>query len=491
MLFNSYIFILLFWPVSVIIYFLLNKVCKSNKQSLLILSVLSFVFYGYYNWYYLLILWGSITVNWSVSQIMKKQSGKMRKIIAAVGVLFDIGLIFYFKYFNFFIENINTFFQTNFNLRNIVLPLGISFFTFQQISYVIDSYRGETEDYTLIEYISFISFFPQLIAGPIVYHDELIPQFRKEENRVVNWANMSRGLYLFAIGLVKKVIIADTFGKAVDWGHQNLSALSSMDAMVIILSYTMQIYFDFSGYCDMASGIASMFNFTLPINFDSPYKSISIVEFWQRWHMTLTRFLRKYIYFPLGGNRKGTVRTYFNVMIVFLVSGIWHGANWTFILWGILHGIASCLNRLWKNKYEKLNKVWQWFLTFSFVNFAWTIFRADTIKDAFHVIWRSINFRDLTISSDLANCFVTTEVSFIKHIVQKVDVFAKILDRFSINGFVMWAWILGAFYIVINKENAQRRQISYSVKMSIMTALLLVWGIISLSGVSTFLYFNF
>ena len=233
--------------------------------------------------------------------------------------------------------------------------MGISFFTFQQVSYLVDSYRTqETRDYGFIEYTLFVLFFPQLIAGPIVLHKEMIPQFRNEHNRIFNSENFSRGMYIFAIGLFKKVLIADTFSQAVAIGYNNVENLSSLEALLVSFSYTFQIYFDFSGYCDMAIGISSMFNINLPQNFNSPYKSTSIIDFWNRWHMSLTRFLREYVYFPLGGSRKGKVRTYVNVMIVFLVSGIWHGANWTFIVWGIMHGVAQCLNRMFKNIWAKL-----------------------------------------------------------------------------------------------------------------------------------------
>lgn len=235
----------------------------------------------------------------------------------------------------------NAVFGSSFELKNIVLPLGISFFTFRQISYIVDSYRGETKGYTFWDYAFFVSFFPQLVAGPIVMYNEIIPKFRKPGNWHVVVENFSKGIYIFAIGLFKKVIIADRFGKAVTYGFGNIEILSSMEALVVSLSYTFQLYFDFSGYCDMASGIGYMFNIELPQNFNSPYNAKSIAEFWDRWHMSLTRFLRNYVYIPLGGNQRGKLRTYVNIMVVYLIGGIWHGANWTFILWGMLHGGLS------------------------------------------------------------------------------------------------------------------------------------------------------
>ena len=260
-----------------------------------------------------------------------------KKAIFIIGLLSNIGILFYYKYMGFFIQNINVLFKTNFLITKLLLPLGISFFTFQQLSYVIDSYLGRVKTYSFRQYVLFVTFFPQLIAGPIVLHDEIIPQFKNIDKKTFNWNNFSEGLMAFSFGMAKKVIIADSFGNVVNYGFANLAGLDSTNAIFTMLSYTIQIYFDFSGYCDMATGIAKMFNIDLPINFNSPYKALSITEFWKRWHITLTRFLRTYIYFPLGGNRKGQCRTYLNLFIVFLVSGLWHGANYTFIVWGILH----------------------------------------------------------------------------------------------------------------------------------------------------------
>lgn len=491
MLFNSYFFIFCFLPICLIGYFGINKIFKSKNPSLIWLIGCSLFFYGYFNWSYLLILLCSISVNWSAVLIMRKTQGSKKKLLEVCGIVFNVGLIFYFKYYDFFITNFNKVFYTEFNLKHLVLPLGISFFTFQQISFIVDSYRNETSDYTIIEYVLYVSFFPQLIAGPIVLQNELVPQFRCKEKRKVNWKYISRGCYLFVIGLFKKVLVADTFGIAVDWGYQHADLLSSVDAWIIMLSYTFQIYFDFSGYCDMASGIAAMFNIDLPINFDSPYKAFSITEFWKRWHITLTRFLRKYIYFPLGGSKKGKVRTYINMMIVFLVSGIWHGANWTFVVWGMLHGTAQVINRIFKEKWEKLHLVTQWGLTFIFVNFAWVFFRAESIAQAIKIIWRGINLRQLSISSELVDCFSIVEIKGVRWILQQTSVWNNFYNSYWINGFIVWLWIGGALYVVLNKENAQKITPTYDVKHAIGLAFIFVWVIVSLSGVSTFLYFNF
>lgn len=357
MLFNSYIFILLFLPLSLVGYFVLNKFHKYTVANIFLI-VMSLWFYGYYNPKYLLVISCSIVINFGISYVINNSKGtNLKKFMLAIGIIGNAASIFYFKYFDFFLTNINRAFDKSFELRYIVLPLGISFFTFQQISYLVDTYKGQTKDYGFIEYALFVVYFPQLIAGPIVLHKETIPQFRDEQNRKFNYSNMAKGVYIFSVGLFKKVLIADTFGKAVTWCFQDLTMISSADAVIMSLCYTFQLYFDFSGYCDMAIGIGSMFNIKLPQNFNSPYKATSIVDFWVRWHMSLTRFLREYVYFPLGGSKKGKARTYLNIMIVFLVSGIWHGANWTFILWGVLHGVLNCLTRACDKLWKKLGTI--------------------------------------------------------------------------------------------------------------------------------------
>lgn len=490
MLFNSYIFIFVFLPVVLIGYFWLNKL-STNFLSLVWLALMSLMFYGYFNPSYLLVIESSIIVNYLIDRLLSGNIREsMRKAILFLGVAFNIGLIFYFKYYDFFIGNMNEIFHVSFELKNIVLPLGISFFTFQQISYVFDSYKGNTKAYTFLEYVVFVTFFPQLVAGPIVLHDELIPQFKQTENRRVQWDNMARGFYLLSCGLFKKVLIADTFGKVVSYGYTNIDTISSLEAAITMLSYTIQIYFDFSGYCDMASGIASMFNIKLPINFDSPYKATSIIEFWKRWHITLTRFLRTYIYFPLGGARKGKARTYINVMIVFGVSGIWHGANWTFVLWGLLHGLANVLNRVFKIGYEKLHIVTQWLITFTFVNVTWAIFRADNIGQGLQMIWKSINMRDFSLSTMYLEQFILPEFNYLYMLMKGSSLF-KPITSINITDFSMWGLIIGVMIITLNCKNCQVKMVRYNIRTALLISILFIWSVMSLSGVSVFLYFNF
>lgn len=322
MLFNSYEFIFLFLPITLILYFSLNNFRK-YKLAKGWLVIASLYFYSYFHKSYLILIMVSIGINYLIGNKLSESKNVIeRKIFLILGVLFNVIGLGYFKYYDFFISNINAVFKINLPLLHILLPLGISFFTFQQLSFIVDSYYKKHLKYDFLSYCLFVTFFPQLIAGPIVLPTEMLPQFEDEENKKVNWENMNRGLYIFSIGLAKKVIIADTISSFATAGFDMMESLNIVEAWITSISYTLQLYFDFSGYCDMAMGIALMFNITLPINFDSPYKSTNIQEFWKKWHMTLGRFLTNYLYIPLGGNRKGELKTLRNLFIVFLVSGI-------------------------------------------------------------------------------------------------------------------------------------------------------------------------
>lgn len=488
MLFNSYIFVLLFLPVTVAGYYAINHFRQYRAANIFLIGM-SLWFYGYFNPSYLLIICGSIVVNYLVSRGMERwsQHPRMKRSILILGICVNIAVIFYFKYFDFFLENVNSVFQSSFELRNIVLPLGISFFTFQQISYLVDTYRGEAlKDYTFDEYALFVTFFPQLIAGPIVLHSEMSPQFRNPENRRINPENFAKGLYIFALGLFKKVIIADTFAVAVNLGFDTIKTLSSLEAVIISVSYTFQIFFDFSGYCDIAIGIGYIFNIELPQNFNSPYKANSIPDFWSRWHMSLTRFLRTYIYIPLGGNRNGKLRTYLNIMVVFLVSGIWHGANWTFVLWGVLHGLLNCLTRLFQKDWDRLDMPTQRFVTFSLVNGLWILFRADNIRSASLFVKRMFLMADFSVRPEIYKAFVLQELQLLA---KKLPVLRYLVSH--IRGFHMWFFLLAAFFIVFNFHNSKEIQFRPTITRSLVTTLFFVWSVMSFAGISTFIYFNF
>ena len=384
MLFSSYEFLFCFLPITIIGYYLILNAKKVNMARVW-LVIASLFFYGWFNIKYLPIIIISILINFVIGKCIKKED-KYKKIYFIIGSIFNVGLLCYFKYYDFFVENVNILFKTNWTLKHLLLPLGISFFSFQQLSYLIDVYKGETKDYSLLNFSLFVTFFPQLIAGPIVLHSEIMPQFDDKEKQKLNWDNIASGIFMFSMGFFKKLVIADSFAIWATNGFDSISSLTFYQAWFISLSYTIQIYFDFSGYSDMAVGIGKIFNIDLPANFLSPYKATSISEFWRRWHITLGRALSTYVYKPLGGNRKGRVKTYINLLLTFLVSGLWHGAAWTFVFWGLLHGIASVIDRLFRDNNWKINKYVSWILTFMFVNCAWVFFRATTFERAFEIL---------------------------------------------------------------------------------------------------------
>ena len=486
MLFNSYIFIFLFLPLVLLCYFTLNYMGK-NRFALCILVLSSLCFYAYFNISYLPIIIISILVNYLLSKILLKNQpdSSISGIVLFTGVIGNLFVLFYFKYFDFFISNINILFKTDFTLKNIVLPLGISFFTFQQISYLIDSKRHKTDNYSFLEYSVFVTFFPQLVAGPIVFHDEIIPQFKDSKNHLFQINNFAPGLYFFIIGLSKKVLLADTLGTVVDWGYSSIDVLTSSDALIVSLCYTFQIYFDFSGYCNMAHGLAQMFNINLPYNFLSPYKALSIPDFWGRWHITLTRFFRNYVYIPLGGNRKGPGKTYRNIMIVFFLSGLWHGANWTFILWGVMHGIANVLTRHFSKQWEKLFPVTQWFLTFSFINITWIFFRSDSIGQAITFLRRIVGMGDTHLSEGLLNCFYLNEFDVLERILHIPSPIHYVPPIYLVLILVF------CFHLCLNHKNLYEKGFVPTIGKTILSIMLLTICIFSLSGISTFLYFNF
>lgn len=484
MLFNSYIFVFLFFPLCLLGYFGLNKL-KLYKLSQAFVLCMSLWFYGYFNSSYLLIIIGSILVNFCFYKIFQRNLNiKIKRVLTITGVAVNVLILFYYKYYDFFISNINEIFEQDFLLKNLLLPLGISFFTFQQISFVIDAYKGEVSECTLLEYASFVTYFPQLIAGPIVTHDELIPQFHDLEKKKFNWDNFSKGIYIFALGLGKKVLLADTFGNAVNWGWSNVLLLDTTNAIIVILSYTIQIYFDFSGYCDMAIGIGKMMNIDIPLNFNSPYKAITIREFWKRWHMTLTRFLTKYIYIPLGG-RSGIAITCRNIMVVYFISGLWHGANWTFVLWGIMHGLFSVITRVFENVFKKIHPIINWCITFAFVNIAWVFFRADSITNALRVIKRVVVPNFGSLNPDMARCFELPELKYVFSLFTFTETISPYLS--------IIVFFVIAFWFLLKSNNAYEKMLEFKGTLSnaITTAVLLVLSVLSFSGISTFLYFNF
>lgn len=341
----------------------------------------------------MLLLTVSLVFNFSTGYLLTNSLGRVsRKTVLTLGILANLALLGYYKYANFFIENTNWLFETGVNLGDIVLPLAISFFTFQQIAYLADAYKGEAKEYSFLHYTLFVTFFPQLIAGPIVHHREILPQFTNASLAALRSENLAIGGTMFIFGLFKKVVLADgvsVFVAPVFGAAEAGVPVPFIEAWIGVTAYTLQLYFDFSGYSDMAIGLARMFGIRLPLNFNSPYKSASIIDFWRRWHMTLSRFLRDYVYIPLGGNRNGEARRMGYLMTTMLLGGLWHGAGWTFVMWGGLHGLYLMVNHFWRRispwsskaslPFSGLANFCGWGITMLAVMVAWVPFRASSM----------------------------------------------------------------------------------------------------------------
>ena len=391
MLFNSYMFVLAFLPMVLCVFYALLPYNKKWRIYWLIAA--SFVFYGWWNPPYVLLLFASIIVNFFLGQYIIKTRNKA---VLIAGIAFNLGLIGYYKYALFFASLFLDYSNSQVTFEAIAspfLPLGISFFTFQQIAYLIDCRRQRVVTHNFSEYSLFVSFFPQLIAGPIVHQKNILPQLTKTHFELHS-GKIALGLTLFIIGLSKKSLLADPLGNIATplFNASQNNILGFADSWLAAFAYTLQLYFDFSGYSDMAIGLGLLFGITLPLNFYSPYKSLNIIDFWRRWHITLSRFLRDYLYIPLGGNQKGRTRRYINLMITMLLGGLWHGAGWTFIIWGGLHGLYLIINHAWKYTGIKMPKLLAWAITFMSVTLAWVIFRAESFESASNIYQGMILF---------------------------------------------------------------------------------------------------
>lgn len=401
MLFNSYEFIFLFLPVTVLTFFQFARF--SNQLAAIWLVIVSLFFYGWWNPIYVGLLLGSIGFNYAASLVLLYVCKVEREWINRSILIFTIGanlmLLGYFKYMNFFITNLNDILGTHYGLVGIILPLGISFFTFTQIAFLVDTSRGFAREHSFIHYALFVTYFPHLIAGPLLHHNEMMPQFNKPETYHVDYQNIAVGLTIFSIGLFKKTFFADGMAEHVKPVFDAVAQgqlLSFKAAWGGMLSYTIQLYFDFSGYSDMAIGLSRLFGIKLPVNFDSPYKAVNIIEFWRRWHMTLSRFLRDYLYIPLGGNRGGPVRHHINLMLTMVLAGFWHGASWTFVIWGGLHGIYLAINHAWRSfrkvlghdldQSSLISRMVSVVVTFLAVAVALVFFRADNLESGLSII---------------------------------------------------------------------------------------------------------
>jgi alginate O-acetyltransferase complex protein AlgI len=416
MLFNSYPFVFAFLPITLIVFFIVGRVSRPWAAGWLALA--SLAFYGYWSVKYLPLLLGSVIFNFACGRTLSRhaQSPQGRLLLIA-GIAADLLLLAYYKYADFFLATANTLAGTRLPLLEIVLPIGISFFTFTQIAFLVDAYRGIASEYKFTHYLLFATYFPHLIAGPILHHAEIMPQFQKPAPYRFSERSFALGMTTFTIGLAKKVLIADNLGPSASQIFNAAYAGDSIPAFAAwmgVFAYSFQLYFDFSGYTDMAIGISKLFGIDLPINFYSPYKSTSIIEFWQRWHMTLSRFLRDYLYFPLGGNRKGVLRRYTNLTITMLLGGLWHGANYTFVVWGGLHGLYLVANHAWRAarsrsiggasvpRHQTLTGFLGCLTTFLCVSVAWVFFRANDLASAGTLLRAMAGLSDIAVHAGVA-----------------------------------------------------------------------------------------
>ncbi len=499
MLFNSYGFVFLFFPLVLAGLAFCRKAEKGFRrgESLekIYLFAVSLIFYGWRRPEYLPVLIGSMAVNYGLCRQMedwdallsktaaasgtgREKAGRRKKGIVTWGIVFNLGLLGIFKYAD----------------TGGFVPTGISFFTFAQIACLMECYRGNLKEVKALSYGLYISFFPKMMQGPIALPGEFLEQL-KEKKRSFDWERIYRNLYLFILGLSKKALLADTFGKAADFGYGNLAALNSGDGLIVMLSYTLQLYFDFSGYCDMAMGIAGMMGYELPLNFDSPYKASDIMDFWKRWHITLTGFFTKYLYIPLGGNRKGKARTYLNCLIVFFLSGVWHGAGWQFIVWGMMHGVLFVITRVWKESGKKREggfgtgrglHVLCVAGTFLYVNLAWIFFRARSVKEAVTLLKTIAGFSFGRINRELAGCFNLDEFWYVIKVLR--------LDNWQYAHYILTVLFLAAALgLVFFGKSAVRfaKEAKPGIVSALVMAVLFIWSVVSFSGVSTFLYVNF
>jgi alginate O-acetyltransferase complex protein AlgI len=401
-LFNSYEFLFLFLPAALLLHSLAERI--GERARIVTIIAVSFIFYAAWDIRFLALLTTSILVNYSIGRALELAVEQQQDTRAArwlfLGVTFNLAVLSYFKYANFLVTNFAAVTGTNYTLSHIILPLGISFFTFEQIGYLIDIRRGHLYRADILRYALFVSFFPRLVAGPILRYSEILPQLTLTARRRLDVSDLAIGLSIFVIGLCKKTMLADGIAPYANPIFATAASGRPLDLFAAwggTLAYTFQLYFDFSGYSDMAIGAARCFHIKFPMNFNSPYQATSIIEFWRRWHMTLSRFLRDYLYISLGGNRYGTARRYFNLMLTMLLGGLWHGANWTFIAWGGLHGLYLCVNHGWATiaqqsrsatrfRESRVGRAIGWLLTFAAVVIAWTLFRSPNFVAALDIL---------------------------------------------------------------------------------------------------------
>ncbi|HUA38781.1 MAG TPA: MBOAT family protein [Candidatus Sulfopaludibacter sp.] len=500
MLFSSYTFLFFFLPTTLTGFCLLSRY-QGPKAAKIWLVLASLFFYGWWNPVYVALILASMGFNYVMGRQIGRRvaSGSSANGALFLGVAVNLAVLGYFKYASFFLNNINEALGSHWTLGRIILPLGISFFTFTQIAYLVDASRGVVCEYDLGDFLLFVTFFPHLIAGPIIHHSEMMPQFAESRTYHFDWNNLAAGLGLFSLGLFKKVVIADgmsgyagkVFGAAASGG-----VLHPQDAWAGVLAYTFQIYFDFSGYSDMAIALARMFGIVLPQNFNSPYKAVNVSDFWRRWHMTLSRFLRDYLYIPLGGNRRGEFRRYVNLVVTMTLGGLWHGAAWTFVLWGLFHGAGLAIQHGWQTFWSKnrLDRPAWWptglsiwsgrASTLLFVMVGWVLFRSADLATAQHVLAAMFGFGRVPIEGSPLLVKVKTWwwfgalLAFVWWLPNTVEIMGRHTRLPTSTG---------------NIPSAPQGWLRWemSSRWACLAGLLLAVSILSLSRAGEFLYYNF
>lgn len=460
MLFNSYEFLLLFLPITFFVYFYLNSK-KLITLSKIFLVVASLFFYSWWNPIYLPLILGSMIFNFYIGQSLGRKSTKKMLTFGIVG---NVTLLGYFKYTDFFIENFNWALNKDVELLHLALPLAISYFTFQQIAFLVDSYRGETKEYNFLNYALFITFFPQLLMGPIIHHKDIIPQFQTKWKSFIKWENVALGLFIFAIGLSKKTLIGDPLTDYAQYAFNNAQKLSMIEAWYASVSYVLSYYFDLSGYADMAIGVGKMFNINIPKNFNSPYKARNFADYWKRWHITLSKFLGDYIYKSLGGNKTIIWIVYLNIMITFFVSGFWHGAGWNFVVWGLLNGIFVVMAHMMKKANLQMNYYLAWFLMFFGLIITRILFVANDFGDALYVT---------TTLFDISNL--------------------RFNDLFYVDLYLQSFYIILALFLALGCKNSMEISENFkpNFKYIFYTIILLTASLFTFSDAKEFLYFQF
>ena len=512
MLFNSYPFLFLYLPLTLLAFLVLRRGHRSLAIGGLFLA--SLIFYGVWNPRDVLLLLGSILFNFWIGQKLQKPapaSAKSRRLWLQLGIAIDLGLLGYYKYAGFTAENLGTLLGIHFDLPPILLPLGISFFTFTQIAFLVDCYRGEVREGRFLDYGLFVTYFPHLIAGPVLHHKEMMPQFRSPALSHFRWEDFSIGATLFTMGLFKKVVFADgiaPFARAVFDGPAGTPDF--FEAWGGTLAFSFQLYFDFSGYSDMAIGLSRLFGVRLPVNFDSPYQALSLIDFWRRWHMTLSRFLRDYLYFSLGGNRKGAFRRHLNLWLTMVLGGLWHGAGWTYLAWGALHGFYLIINhgfRHWAEGRMDPNRlrIPGQMLTFLCVILGWVLFRSPDLETAGDLYRGMLGLHGFAIPESLIPESARGALTHFGLTLAEPLAFSKLPGQTA----GLSLWILGLGFIAFFCPNSQTLLGRYRPTLSqtkalphsflfeprrltlFLTAAAFLFGLSSMGTVSEFLYFQF